>query len=103
MDLKNLPHRLFSRVFHATPWFLILLVLLTSSVYLAHAAEPTYDIILRHGRIVDGTGNPAYHAALAIKDGKVAAIGQLTATARQELDATNLVIAPGFIDVHTHA
>jgi N-acyl-D-amino-acid deacylase len=79
---------------------LALLFLLTAS---ARAEDPAYDFILRHGRIVDGTGNPAYHADLAVKDGRIAAIGQITATARQEFDATNLVVAPGFIDVHTHA
>ena len=84
-----------------------------------HAAEPagppTYDFILRHGRIVDGTGNPAYHADLAVKDGRIAAIGPSAGSGRalapaliagpgtKEFDATGLVIAPGFIDVHTHA
>src|SRR4030095_13034073 len=69
----------------------------------AHAAEPEFDIVLRNGRVVDGTGNPAIHADLAIKDRKIAAIGKFAAKGKQEFDATGLVIAPGFIDVHTHA
>jgi N-acyl-D-amino-acid deacylase len=76
-----------------------------SSFATAHAqsTEPKFDIVLRHGRVVDGTGNPAIHADLAIKDRKIAAIGKFTAKGKQEFDATGLVIAPGFIDVHTHA
>lgn len=69
----------------------------------AQSAEPEFDVVLRNGRIVDGTGNPAIHADLAIKDRKIAAIGRLSAKGKQEFDASGLVIAPGFIDVHTHA
>ena len=72
----------------------------------SHAAEAggtAFDYILRNGRIVDGTGNPSYHADVAVKDGRIAAIGKLTATAQQEYDAGGLIVAPGFIDVHTHA
>ncbi len=82
---------------------LFVLIAFVFFMTIARAEEPAYDFILRHGRIIDGTGNPAYHADLAVKDGRIAAIGQITATAKQEFDATNLVIAPGFIDVHTHA
>src|SRR5882757_7857239 len=63
----------------------------------------TYDVILRHGRIVDGTGNPAYFADIAITNGRIAAIGRITGDAKTELDAKGLVVTPGFIDVHTHA
>jgi N-acyl-D-amino-acid deacylase len=69
----------------------------------AQAAEPEFDIVLRNGRVVDGTGNPAVHADVAIKERKVAAIGRVGGKGKQEYDATGLVIAPGFIDVHTHA
>jgi N-acyl-D-amino-acid deacylase len=71
----------------------------------ARAAEPgtTFDYILRNGHIVDGTGNPAYHADVAVKDGRIAAIGKLSVPAQQEYDAGGLIVAPGFIDVHTHA
>jgi N-acyl-D-amino-acid deacylase len=63
----------------------------------------TFDLILRHGRIVDGTGNPAYFADIALKDGKIAAIGKIGQTAESEIDVQGLIVAPGFIDVHTHA
>jgi len=65
--------------------------------------DPEYDVILRGGRVVDGTGNPAIHADVAIKGQKIAAIGRIQGKAKQEYDASGLVIAPGFIDVHTHA
>ena len=59
-----------------------------------------YDIIIRNGRIVDGTGAPWYNADLAIKDGKIAAIGRLAgASATRTIDASGRVVAPGFIDM----
>lgn len=67
------------------------------------AQQPAYDVLIRNGRIVDGTGNPWYTGDLAIKDGKIAAIGRLpNPTATRTIDATGLVVAPGFIDLHTH-
>src|SRR5688572_500782 len=83
-------------------WFSMVCTVLLVSGH-AQATDPEFDIIVRKGRIVDGTGNPAIHADLAIKDGRIAAIGKVTGTAKQELDAEGLVVAPGFIDVHTHA
>ncbi len=66
------------------------------------AAE--YDLVLRNGLIVDGTGNPAFHGDVAIRDGRIAAMGWLgTVEARRVVDATNRVIAPGFIDIHNHS
>lgn len=62
-----------------------------------------FDLILRGGRLVDGSGNPAFFADVAVKDGRIAAIGKISAKASKELDASGLVVAPGFIDVHTHA
>ena len=59
-----------------------------------------YDLIMRHGHIIDGTGSPWYAADIAIRDGHIAAIGRLdAATATQTIDATGLVVAPGFIDM----
>ncbi len=62
-----------------------------------------YDLIIRGGRVVDGSGNPACFADVAIKDGRIACIGQIKSQARTEIDARGLIVAPGFIDVHTHA
>ena len=65
-------------------------------------AQP-YDLIIRHGRVVDGTGNPAFYADIAVSDGRIARIGRIVGEAKHEIDAHGLVVAPGFIDVHTHA
>lgn len=63
-------------------------------------AQTSYDLIIKNGRIVDGTGSPWFVADLAIKDGKISAIGKLSnATAKQTIDATGKVVAPGFIDM----
>src|SRR5499427_8455886 len=65
----------------------------------AAAANP-YDIVIRNGHIVDGTGSPWYAADLAIRDGKIAAIGRLEgAPSKRTIDAHGMVVAPGFIDM----
>lgn len=69
----------------------------------ANARAETYDLILRKGRVVDGTGNPAFFADVAVKDGRIAALGKVVGDAKTELDVGGLIVAPGFIDVHTHA
>jgi N-acyl-D-amino-acid deacylase len=62
-----------------------------------------YDTIIRHARILDGTGGPEITGDLAIEDGHIAAVGELDSyAARDVIDATGLVLAPGFIDTHTH-
>jgi dihydroorotase/N-acyl-D-amino-acid deacylase len=66
---------------------------------LAAAANP-YDIVIRNGHIVDGTGSPWYAADIGIRDGKIAAIGRLDgAAAKRTIDAHGMVVAPGFIDM----
>jgi N-acyl-D-amino-acid deacylase len=68
------------------------------------AQPPTYDLVIRTARLVDGTGAASRRADVAIADGKIAAIGPLhDARAATTIDAAGLVVAPGFIDVHTHA
>lgn len=65
---------------------------------------PAYDTIIRNGRIIDGTGAPWFRGDVAIKDGRIAAVGNLGSdtTATQVIDAGDHYVAPGFIDVHTH-
>ncbi len=63
-----------------------------------------YDLIIRGGKVVDGSGNPWYNADIAIKNDRIAEIGQLSNhEAKRIIDAHGLVVAPGFIDPHTHA
>ena len=65
---------------------------------------PRYDLVLRGGKIVDGTGNPWFRGDVAIAGDKIVAVGSVPAgTGKRELDAHGLVVAPGFIDSHSHS
>ena len=61
-----------------------------------------YDIIFKNARIVDGTGSPWYKGDLAVKDGKIAAIGKISGGGGRVVDCNSKVLAPGFIDTHAH-
>ena len=79
------------------PWLLLCALIAAGSL---HAQAPAWDLLIRGGRIIDGTGAPAYHADLAIAAGRIAAIGRLDpARARRVIDATGKVVTPGFIDL----
>ncbi len=62
----------------------------------------TYDLIIKDGQVVDGTGAPARRADVAIAQGRIAEVGRVSASAKKTIDASDLVVAPGFIDPHTH-
>lgn len=62
----------------------------------------TYDLIIRGGLVVDGTGAAPQRADVAVRDGLIAAIGQIAGGAEEEIDGTGCIVTPGFVDIHTH-
>lgn len=78
---------------------LLLLILL----FLFSCSSPSYDIIIKGGNVLDGTGASAIKADVAIQNGKIVKIGDLSAAkATKTIDATGLIVSPGFIDLHAH-
>ncbi len=61
-----------------------------------------YDLLIRGGRVVDGSGLPSYVADVGVKDGKIAEVGRVKGSAARTIDAAGLAVSPGFIDHHTH-
>jgi N-acyl-D-amino-acid deacylase len=83
---------------------LITSLLIPQTVWAAWGATDNYDIILRNGLIVDGTGAKSYRADIAVRNGFIYRIGNLrNSKASVELDVSSLVVAPGFINLHSHA
>ncbi|WP_295141769.1 amidohydrolase family protein [uncultured Reyranella sp.] len=62
----------------------------------------SYDLIVRNGTVIDGIGTEPREADIAIQDGRIAAIGRIDSTGRQEINAKGLAVTPGFVDIHTH-
>src|SRR5260370_9565039 len=60
------------------------------------------DVVIKNARIVDGTGAPAFSGALAVEGGKIAAVGDASGAAHREINGDGLVVAAGFVDIHTH-
>ena len=65
----------------------------------------TFDLVIRNATVVDGTGLPSFRSDIAVKDGRITVIDALlkNATAPQDIDASGKVVAPGFVDIHTHS
>src|SRR5258707_4886672 len=61
-----------------------------------------FDLVIRGGTIMDGTGRPGVRGDVGIRDGRIATLGEVKGTAAQTIDAGELVVAPGFVDIHTH-
>ena len=82
-------------------WPLLILFFLFSSAITAQ--NPACDILIINGKIIDGTGNNWFYASVAIKDGKILSVDRISNyTAKKIIDAKGMIVAPGFIDVHTH-
>ena len=84
------------------------IVILSSVAVLALAGQVSsqsaapVDLVIRGGRVIDGTGAPAREADVAISGGRIVAVGRVSGPAKATINAAGLVVAPGFIDVHTH-
>ena len=62
-----------------------------------------YDLIIKNGKVIDGTGSPYFRSDIAIKDGKIAKISKNLNDAKEIIDAKGLTVTPGFIDSHSHS
>lgn len=65
-------------------------------------AEARWDLVIRNGSVIDGSGKAPFNADIAIKDGLIAQIGQVSGTGAEEIDAAGKLVTPGFVDIHTH-
>ncbi|HEV2732856.1 MAG TPA: hypothetical protein VGV15_22730, partial [Terriglobales bacterium] len=75
-------------------------IFLTCSLVIAETAQPSLDLVITNGHIIDGTGSPWYSGDIGISNGKIATIGNLSNAARKRtIDARGMVVAPGFIDM----
>ena len=79
-------------------------ILLAWSALVARGQSPAYDLVIRNGRIIDGTGSPWYRGDVAVRGDTVARIAaRIDAPATRVVDGSGRIVAPGFIDIHTHA
>src|SRR5215213_2768811 len=79
-------------------------ILVVALLAMTTLAQAPYDLVITNGKIVDGSGNPWYYADVGIQNGKIKFIGKLPKIGNTpHIDAAGLVVAPGFIDMHSHS
>src|SRR6267154_364190 len=82
----------------------ILALGVTAAVQTPQIPAARYDVLIRNGRVLDGSGNPWLTADIGIRGGRIVDMGRLgNAAAARVIDASGLTVSPGFIDVHSHA
>jgi N-acyl-D-aspartate/D-glutamate deacylase len=64
--------------------------------------NPEFDLVIRNGMVVDGSGADQFQGDVAVKDGVIAAVGEVDGKGREEIDASGRIVTPGFVDIHTH-
>ena len=85
-------------------FILILATMLVTACGQKSEQSEQYDLTIRNGRILDGTGNPWLLADVGVRNGRIVKIGDLAAAkAAKTIDAKNMIISPGFIDIHNHS
>ena len=86
-------------------YFIGICLVLQTLLTVSHAQTGQFDLLIKGGMVMDGTGNPWFYADIGIRDGRIVAVGKLedSVTAARTIDATGLTVTPGFIDLHTHA
>jgi N-acyl-D-amino-acid deacylase len=83
---------------------LLALAVMAATSIVASQPSATSDLLIRNGRVLDGTGNPWFPADVAVKDGRIVAVGRLgSVQAATVIDASGKYVTPGFIDIHSHA
>lgn len=82
---------------------LLLLLLLITALPAAEPGDSAPDIVIRNGRIVDGTGNPWFRGDVALRGDRIVAVGRVPERGKREIDAAGFVVAPGFVDMHSHS
>ncbi|HUE70225.1 MAG TPA: amidohydrolase family protein, partial [Pirellulaceae bacterium] len=85
-------------------WLALTLSLAIAASLTANAQDAEYDLLIRNGKIVDGSGNPWFAGDVAIRGERIVAVGHVSSgNAKREIDASGLIVAPGFIDMHSHS